>query len=52
MVHIIPKKDKIVINPTTNKKLPENGILVNLNTYWKNRLLDKDIEILKNKKEK
>jgi hypothetical protein len=51
MVHIIPKKDKIVINPMTNKKLTKKGTFVNLNTYWKNRLLDNDIEIVKNKKE-
>lgn len=51
MVHIIPKKNKIVINPITNKKLTEKGTFVNLNTYWKNRILDKDIEIVKNKKE-
>lgn len=51
MVHIIPKKDKIVINPITNKKLTKKGTFVNLNTYWKNRLLDNDIEIVKNKKE-
>lgn len=52
MVHIIPKKDKIVINPITNKKLTKNGTFVSLNSYWKNRLLDNDIEIVKNKKEK
>jgi len=52
MVHIIPKKDKIVINPITNKKLTKKGTFVNLTTYWKNRLLDNDIEIVKNKKEK
>jgi hypothetical protein len=51
MVHIIPKKDKIVINPITNKKLTKKGTFVNLNSYWKNRLLDNDIEIVKNKKE-
>ena len=52
MVHIIPKKDKIVINPITNRKLPEQGTFVNLTTYWKNRLLDNDIKIVENKKER
>jgi hypothetical protein len=51
MVHIIPKKDKIVINPVTNKKLTKKGTFVNLNGYWKNRLLEDAIEIVKNKKE-
>ena len=51
MVHIIPKKDKIVINPINNKKLTKKGTFVNLNSYWKNRLSEDAIETVKNKKE-
>ncbi len=47
MIRITPKhKDKKVINPETMKRVSEKGILIQkLNTYWRNRFNDGDINV-------
>jgi len=47
------KKGLIVINPETNKPLPEDGETVTANSYWGRRVTDGDAVIVKeNKKTK
>lgn len=54
MLRIIPKKDLKVINPSTMKHLPSDGIVIQkLDDFWKRRLNDGDItvdDLSKNKK--
>lgn len=46
LIKIIPKADKVVIDPFVGKQLPISGKVVKkLNTYWKNREKDGDIII-------
>ncbi len=47
MYRIIPKHDdKKVIDPSTMKKVPMEGIVIpRVTTYWKKREQDKDITI-------
>jgi len=44
-------KDKKVIDPITGKKISSNGVQVRkINSYWKNRINDGDVEIEKKQK--
>jgi hypothetical protein len=47
---VIPKKGLIVRDPVTKDALPEQGGSVDLNTYWKKRIRDGDVEIAVAKK--
>ena len=49
MIRITPKhKDKKVIDPSTSKKVPMEGIVISkITTYWKRRKDDDDVTITK-----
>jgi len=48
MIRIIPKKDLKVMNPSTNKRVPDEGVVISkITTYWKRREDDGDITITK-----
>lgn len=40
---LIPQKDLRVINPFNKLPLPENGLLVEVDSYWLRRLKDGDV---------
>lgn len=49
MIRIIPKhEDKKVIDPSTGKKVPMEGIVISkITTFWKRREKDGDVTITK-----
>ena len=53
MIKVVPvHKDKKVIDPETMKKLPMEGVYIRMvSPYWKNRVLDGDVEILDTSKD-
>lgn len=46
---IKPKEGLIILNPLTKLNLKVEGDLVDMNTYWRRRILDGDVEIVEPK---
>lgn len=49
---IKPKEGLIILNPLTKLNLKVEGDLVDMNTYWRRRILDGDVEIVEPKEVK
>lgn len=47
-----PKEGLIILNPLTKLNLKVEGDLVDMNTYWRRRILDGDVEIVEPKEVK
>lgn len=45
IVQVTPKNGARVLDPVTCKPIPENGVPVELSTYWKRRELDGEVTI-------
>jgi hypothetical protein len=52
MTHIKPRLGLIIRDPNTLEILPEQGKDVNLDTYWRRRIANGDIEIQEQKPKK
>lgn len=53
LTEIAKKENRKVINPQTNLKIDDKGVLVRkVDSYWKARIKDNDVEIQKASKPK
>lgn len=53
LTDIAKKEGRKVVNPETNRRIDDKGILVKqLDSYWKARIDDNDVEIQKPTKQK
>ena len=51
-VKIKPVGKKRVLDPATKTPIPENGVSVELTTYWRRRAASGEVEIIMEKKGK
>lgn len=45
MIFVIPNPDKTIIDPVTQRPLPEEGMEVPFNKYWIRRIDEGDVHI-------
>ena len=51
LTELAKKEKRKVVNPETMKRIGDDGVLIQkVDSYWKNRINDKDVEVFKKEK--